>query len=39
VLEGVHASMFGVNATGTLSDSQVQTILKQMLTDGNLKHD
>ncbi len=39
VLEGVHASMFGVNATGTMSDAQVQTILKQMLTDGNLKHD
>ena len=36
VLEGVHASMFGVNATGTLSDSQVQTILKQMLTDGKI---
>jgi len=39
VLEGIHASTFGVNATGTLLDSQVQTILNKMLTDGNLKHD
>jgi Domain of unknown function (DUF5801)/RTX calcium-binding nonapeptide repeat (4 copies) len=40
VLEGIHASTFGVNATGTLLDAQqVQTILNKMLTDGNLKHD
>ncbi len=39
VLEGLHASTFGVSATGVLTDSQVQSILNKMLTDGNLKHD
>jgi hypothetical protein len=39
VLDGIHASTFGVSATGVLTDTQVQTILNKMLTDGNLKHD
>ena len=41
VLEGVRASNFdsSITSAGLLTDTQVQSVLQKMLTDGNLKHD